>query len=287
MISKLYPSLRSYYKINNKGINLLGISFFFFVLKKIFYNLISIILLIAIIKVFTTDLNIDTVLSNITNISGFSYMHLSLFLIFLLFISNWLLFKNEINILNNIESNFILRVKKDFKLKSNHRKDTILLRKVITTNADLIMIIFLSLFLMANNFFIFFSICGLFFINFLFQINRVNKDYPVTNAIKKIFKKYEQNAFDLKFITSSKRLINRLEKIRFTKFISEIFLIKAIILIFYLSHYYKLDTGFILELIILIRYLYGHLRSFFSNTFVMSDIYKKNKNLDNDEGEIL
>ena len=287
MISKLYPSIKSYYKINNKGVNLLGISFFFFVLKKIFYNLITIMLLIATVKIFITDLDIDAVLSNITYLSGLNYMHLSFFLIFLLLISNWLLFKNEINILNNIESNFILRVKKDLKLKSNHRKDTILLRKVITTNADLIMIICLSLFLMINNFFIFFSICGLFFINFLFQINRINKDYPVTNVIRKIFIKYEENDFDSKFISNNKRLVNRLEKIRFTKFISEIFLIKAIILIFFLSDFYKLETGFILELIILIRYLYGHLRSFFSNTFVMSDIYKKNKNLDNDDEEIL
>lgn len=287
MISKLYPSLKSYYKINNKGINLLGISFFFFVLKKIFYNLITIILLITTVKIFITDMDIDAVLTNITYLSGLNYMHLCFFLIFLLLISNWLLFKNEINILNNIESNFILRVKKDFKLKSNHRKDTILLRKVITTNADLIMIIFLSLFLMVNNFFIFFSICVLFFINFLFQINRVNKDYPVTNVIKKIFIKYEENDFDLKFISNNKRLVNRLEKIRFTKFISEIFLIKAIILIFFLSDYFKLGTGFILELIILIRYLYGHLRSFFSNTFVMSDIYKKNNNINNDDEEIL
>lgn len=287
MITKLNQSIRSYYNINIKGVNLLGLSFCYFVLKKIFYNLLSVLLLIAVIKIFITDFEIVKILNNFVFFNGFTLIHITFVLIFFLIICNWFLFKNEVNILNKIENNFLSRVKKNFKLKSNYRKDSILLRKAITTNADLIIIICLSLFLMINNFFIFFCISGLFFINFLFQINLINKDYPVTNAIKKIFKNYEQSIFDFKFISNNKRLINRLEKIRFTKFISEIFLIKAIILIFFLFDYYKLETSFILELVILTRFLYGHLKSFFSNTFVMSDIYKKNKNIDTDDGEIL
>jgi hypothetical protein len=287
MITKLNQSIRSYYNINIKGVNLLGLSFCYFVLKKIFYNLLSVLLLMVVIKIFITDFEIVKILNNYISLNGFTLIHITFVLIFFLIICNWLLFKNEVNILNKIENNFLSRVKKNFKLKSNYRKDSILLRKAITTNADLIIIICLSLFLMINNFFIFFCISGLFFINFLFQINLINKDYPVTNAIKKIFKKYEQSIFDFKFINKNKKLINRLEKIRFTQFISEIFLIKAIILIFFLFDYYKLETSFILELVILTRFLYGHLKSFFSNTFVMSDIYKKNKNIDHDDGEIL
>lgn len=275
MISKLYQSLKSYYDINIIGVNLIGFIFFYFVLKKIFCQLLTVMILIIVIKIFLTDFEIVKILNNFIIFNGFTSIHLTFFLISSLIICNWLLFKNEINILSKIESNFLLRVKKNFKLKSIYRKESILLRKIITTNADLIIIICLLSFLMINNLFIFLCILGLFFINFLFQINLINKNYPVTNVIREVFKKYEQSIFNLKFISKNKRFINRLEKIRFTKFISEIFLIKAIILIFFLVDYYKLETSFLLELFILIRYTYGHLKSFFSNTFVMSDLLKK------------
>jgi hypothetical protein len=66
MITKLNQSIRSYYNINIKGINLLGLSFFYFVLKKIFYNLLSVLLLIAVIKIFITDFEIVKILNNRT-----------------------------------------------------------------------------------------------------------------------------------------------------------------------------------------------------------------------------
>jgi hypothetical protein len=270
----------SYYNINKQAIRVFGLNFFLFFLKKIFYNIAVILLLIAVIKIFVFKFDTNKIMGNYPYLNELSYINLSLFIIFVIVICIWLSFRNEIDILKKIENNFIFRIEKNFKLKNKYRMDSILYRKITAANADLILIIFLSFFLMTKSFYIFCIIGVLFCINFIFQITSINKNYPITNSINKLSIRYEDSIFELPFINKSKRLLNRLEKIRYTKFISEVFLICAIVLIIFLSHHYKLENSFIIELIILIRYLYGSLKSFFSNTFLMSDMYKSKKNLD-------
>jgi hypothetical protein len=274
MLLKLKKSVNKYLFINLKGIKIFGVSLIFFSAKKIFYKLVYILLLIMIINFFL-DKNGYNFINKYFILFKYSNNLIIFILVSLIFVISWLSFKNEINILEKIQNKFILKIQKNFKEKNKYRKEIVLFNKIISTNTEATIIIILSAYLIFKNYYFFFFLIITFFLNLYFQIFLINKNTPLTKKIKKLLHKFENTDLSNEFKETSKIQINRLEKIILTKFMTEFFLILSIILICFIYYNFNLKTALLIEFIVIIRFLFSHLKSFFTNTYIMSEMYEK------------